>query len=239
MVEVVSVNEQRIGLGNARNLGLSVARGEIIAFTDDDCYPAENFLETTCQCFEEDARLGFVGGRILLHDPTDYPITIQKSEEPQHILPGAFIPAGLIQGANFSFRSVALRSVGGFDPRFGAGTRFCPEDIDALARLSACGWHGRYDPRPLVYHHHRRKTRVEADRLMRQYDRGRGAYYAKCILNPTLRWAYARAWYRRMRQQDSVTTWREIFFGIEFLLRNLFQRAPRQRMPSASERRHA
>lgn len=35
------------------------------------------------------------------------------------------------------------------------------------------------DPRPLVYHHHRRQQPEEVARLMEGYDFGRGAYYAK------------------------------------------------------------
>jgi GT2 family glycosyltransferase len=170
-------------------------------------------------CFDEDARLGYVGGRILLFDPTDYPLTIQESPARNEIAPGDFLPAGLIQGANLAARREALASVGGFDGRLGAGAWFPCEDVDVLARMSARGWRGAYDPRPVVYHHHRRKTRDEADRLMRQYDRGRGAYYAKCILNPALRGAYARNWYWRMRCQALGITLRELAAGTEFLVR--------------------
>src|SRR3546814_9709199 len=66
---------------------------------------------------------------------------------------------------------------------FGAGTPFACEDVDALARAAAAGWRGAYDPRPLVYHHHGRKTREDALRLRRVYDTARGAYYAKCIMD--------------------------------------------------------
>ena len=64
------------GLGNARNAGLRAARGEILAFTDDDCYPAEEFLSQLWVAFA-DPSVGYITGRInAAHDPTDYPITI-------------------------------------------------------------------------------------------------------------------------------------------------------------------
>jgi hypothetical protein len=53
-----------------------------IVCTDDDCYPEENYLDSIFECFSNDPKLGFVGGRILLHDPADPRITIQESLEP-------------------------------------------------------------------------------------------------------------------------------------------------------------
>ena len=38
------VREDRRGLDNARNTGLGAARGELVAFTDDDCVPAVTWL---------------------------------------------------------------------------------------------------------------------------------------------------------------------------------------------------
>jgi glycosyltransferase involved in cell wall biosynthesis len=71
-----TVIEPQAGLGRARNQGWSVAQGDIVVFTDDDCYPADDFLSSVVRCFEEDPSLGFIGGRILLYDPEDYRITI-------------------------------------------------------------------------------------------------------------------------------------------------------------------
>lgn len=213
------VGEPRRGLGNARNRGWKTAQGEIIAFTDDDCYPAEDFLTAIVQCFEENPRLGFLGGRILLHDPTDYPITIQDLNIRLDFLPGEFIDAGIIQGANMACRRAALEDIGGYDARFGAGALFACEDIDVAVRISAQGWHGAYDPRPLVYHHHRRKTQAEADRLMGQYDRGRGAYYVKCLLNPRLRLTYSKMCCLTIWRQSPRRTARELIAGGEYLAR--------------------
>jgi GT2 family glycosyltransferase len=205
-------------LSRARNRGWKAAHGEIIAFTDDDCYPDPKFLQTIVDCFEEDLRIGFIGGRILLYDSTDYRITLQESEERQEISPGSFINAGLIQGANFACRRKAIESVDGFDELFGAGTRFPCEDIDIIARISSVGWFGAYDPRPLVYHHHRRKTELEAAQLMIQYDRGRGAYYAKCLTNASLRNVYLKNLFWKVRSQNLGTTYREFTAAMEYIV---------------------
>lgn len=214
-----TVIEPQAGLGRARNRGWATSQGDIVAFTDDDCYPAHDFLSSIVRCFEEDARFGFMGGRILLHDPEDYRVTIQEKTSRQEFCPGEFLPTGLIQGANFACRRTALESVGGFDERFGAGALFPCEEVDVMARMLARGWSGAYEPRSLVYHHHRRKSKKEAFRLMRNYDRGRGAYYSKCILNPELRTEYLRNWCWAMTRQSGGTTARELAAGAEFLIR--------------------
>lgn len=193
---ILAVAEPRVGLAAARNAGWRSAAGEIVAFTDDDCYVAADYLDSIVQVFDEDARLGFLSGRILLFDSGDYPITINQSEQRREFSPFRFIAAGAVQGANLAFRRNILERIGGFDERLGAGTPFPSEDIDAAAAALWSGAHGVYDPRPLVYHHHGRRTPREVRRLMRRYDAGRGAYYAKYIRQPATRRPYLKAWLR-------------------------------------------
>jgi GT2 family glycosyltransferase len=213
------VAESKPGLGRARNRGWQAAAGGLIAFTDDDCYPAEDYLGRIVDCFEDRA-LGFLGGRVLLFDPTDVPLTIQELDRRIEIAPHSFIPAGLILGANFAFRRTVLQAIGGFDPGFGAGTPFACEDVDALARASAAGWRGAYDPRPLVYHHHRRKTRDEALRLRRIYDVARGAYYMKSVISPAARARYLGAWLHLIATQRPRRTAREFRGALAYLTRD-------------------
>jgi glycosyltransferase involved in cell wall biosynthesis len=212
------VVEPKPGLGRARNAGWRASRGELVVFTDDDCYPAPDFLYYMARAFDENPTLGFVGGRVLLFDPTDYPITIQTREDRCDFRPGEFIPPGRIQGASMAFRRTALVHVSGFDGRFGAGESFACEDVDIQARLVDEGWHGAYDPRPVVYHHHKRKTKKAVAELMRAYDRGRGAYYAKFILNSRTRRVYLKNWYWTMKYHPLSVTLREFEAALEFLL---------------------
>jgi glycosyltransferase involved in cell wall biosynthesis len=179
------------GNGAGRNAAIACARGEIIAFTDDDCYLEPNYLVSVRRFFE-DSTVGFMCGRILLHDPTDYPITINESCEPVAIPSGRFIRPGLFQGANMAFRREPLQGVGAFDPRFGAGTAFAGEDMDVAMRLSAAGWNGGYHPDAVVRHHHGRKA-ADVPALARFYWIGTGAVYMKFLLRPGLRWATLKA----------------------------------------------
>ena len=201
-------HEPQPGLARARNRGWRTASGRILAFTDDDCYPAEDFLSAVSECFQEQ-ELGFVGGRVLLFDPEDAHLAIQQSEDRLDLPPGSYMRPGVIHGANLAFAREALEMIGGFDERFGAGTKlFSAEDTDAMARVLGAGWRGAYDPRPLVYHHHGRKDPLEVGRIERGYNIGAGAYHLKCLLNPRLTRRYAAGWAGYLlRQPPSRVVW--------------------------------
>lgn len=191
-VDAKVVGQPKVGLSAARNAGWRRSSGGLVAFTDDDCYPTPDYLDQICACFAE-ADLGYLGGRILLFDKNDFPITIQPLERRVDISPRSFVPAGLIHGANFAFRREALELVGDFDEKLGAGTKLhCGEDVDMLARVSALGLSGAYDPRPTVFHRHRRSKLEDVNRLRAGYDIGRGAYYAKALMDRRSRSAFLR-----------------------------------------------
>jgi glycosyltransferase involved in cell wall biosynthesis len=220
------IYESAPGQGNARNAGWQSTEARIVAFLDDDCYPAEDYLEAVLKCFAENLNLGFLSGRILLYDQTDLRMTIQESLTHVSLAPKSFIRPGFIQGANSSFRRVSLEQVGGFDPRFGgAKGQFLAEELDVAARISAAGWHGAYDPRPLVYHHHGRKTRFEEWRLMRVYQRGIGGFYAKCCLDRQLRTTFL-ANFRTIRKLHSYRGWVVILVAaLDFSVRAILTRS--------------
>ncbi|WP_373479348.1 glycosyltransferase family 2 protein [Geminocystis sp.] len=67
--------ESKIGSYAARNKGLSVARGEIIAFTDADCIPADDWLEKGIIKLSSVFNCGLIGGKINLIYLQEKPIT--------------------------------------------------------------------------------------------------------------------------------------------------------------------
>ena len=174
------VQEDRRGLSFARNRGVLESTGEILAFTDDDCYVATDWLDRIAEAFK-DPDVGFVGGRVLLFNPEDAPIAIQLSETHKIYRPERYVTAGEIHGANMSFRRRVFDRIGGFDTRLGAGRKLCPEDSDALNRAAAAGFTGVYDPRVVVSHHHGRRGEAAAA-MDKVYALGRGALMMKILL---------------------------------------------------------
>jgi glycosyltransferase involved in cell wall biosynthesis len=62
--QAVIAYENRTGSYSARNKGLSVAKGEIIAFTDSDCIPAPDWIEKGVANLLRLPNIGVVGGKV-------------------------------------------------------------------------------------------------------------------------------------------------------------------------------
>src|SRR3954469_3433290 len=108
--------EPRRGLARARNFALKHARGEVIAWTDDDCVPAEDWVERLLGHFDADPSLDFLTGRVELFDPTPFPITINTSREPA-TLDEVRAYADFVIGGNMAFRRQLVERIGCFDAR--------------------------------------------------------------------------------------------------------------------------
>jgi cellulose synthase/poly-beta-1,6-N-acetylglucosamine synthase-like glycosyltransferase len=209
---VVYLHEPRGGKSHALNTALRIARGKIIAFTDDDCYPEPDFLNSLWSTFE-DRSLGFVTGRILLHDPADARMTIKESTQPITFPARSFIGSGEVSGANMALRRELLLDLGGFDPVFGPGAPLeACEDLDLAGRASAAGWKGLYQPDAVVRHHHGRKAK-DLPPLLKSYGIGAGAYHMKLLLNGGQVRSFARSMCqvrRRLRASRISILWEPV-----------------------------
>jgi glycosyltransferase involved in cell wall biosynthesis len=216
-IPTIVVDEKIAGLGNARNAGWVKARAQIVAFTDDDCYPDANFVNTVVAAFEE-RNIEFVGGRVLLHDPKDLPMTIMLSEDADYFNAHGYIGPGHIHGANFAMTKRILETLGGFDSMMGSGTPFPCEDCDIFFRALNVGVRGKYCPEIIVSHHHRRQTSEDLAKIEKAYLAGRAAFYMKSIVDLPKPLRTARMWYHSIRYFGFSAFLKELVIGIRYLV---------------------
>jgi glycosyltransferase involved in cell wall biosynthesis len=168
------VFERALGKSRALNAGIAVARGDVIALTDDDVSPAADWVATAATVLDRWGADG-AGGRILPRWEVTPPswllasprllayLAIMEVDSPAR-LPA---PGAEVWGANMVFRRETLRALGGFDVRLGpvGGRRYCEEDTEIVQRLLKAGRTVVYDPALAVFH------RIPRARLRRAYFR--------------------------------------------------------------------
>lgn len=192
---VTCVFEGRQGKSYGVNTGIGLARGKVIAFTDDDCVPAPDWLESLLRHFERNPETACVGGRVEIYDPADALVTVRLSTVEARVDAGNFAPGNIpIIGSNMAVRADAFREIGLYDTDTGPGSRIgVAEDVDMLYRLVRGGLRVDYDPAAVVLHNHGRRTPTQVEQVLRGYLIGRGAFYCKYILRgdrTALRWAF-------------------------------------------------
>ncbi len=145
------INTPNRGLSNARNTGWEAATGEIIAYIDDDAYPAPHWLKYLAYAFLTTDHVGVGGPNIA--PPGDGPIAdcvANAPGGPVHVLVTDTL-AEHIPGCNMAFRRSALAAVGGFDPRY----RAAGDDVDLCWRLMDAGGTIGFHAGAMNWHHRR------------------------------------------------------------------------------------
>jgi len=175
------VHEPEPGLGRARNAGILKAKGDILIFTDDDCYLTPGYLTEAKKIFKS-GDFHYCGGRILLYDKTDAMYTVRYLKKQIVIPPYTIVYPGQISGCNMVIHRKVVDKIGLFDPMFGVGTLFPCEDVDYVTRASLAGFKGALIPELVIYHHHGRKLGADIENLVKYYAYARGAYFMKLIL---------------------------------------------------------
>jgi GT2 family glycosyltransferase len=163
------------GLSGARNTGITVATGDVVAFLDDDAAADPRWVDETLAAFAEDDVIG-VGGTVLPAFQAPRPAWFP--DEFLWVLGCSYqgLPTTRAEirnpiGANMSFRREVFAAAGEFEPdmgRLGKDAAGCEEtEFSIRARRAVPG--GRILLQPSAACRHS----VPGDRLTRRYFRRR------------------------------------------------------------------
>ena len=149
--DVRYIRTENFGLSSARNTGLEMAKGSIVAYIDDDAYADKYWLSHLAVAFEGGKHAGVGGPNIAPENDGIVADCVARAPGgPVHVLLTDQV-AEHIPGCNMAFRTDALRAIGGFDARF----RIAGDDVDICWRLQDRGWTLGFSPAAVVWHHRR------------------------------------------------------------------------------------
>jgi glycosyltransferase involved in cell wall biosynthesis len=150
------VEEPRPGSYRARNAGIVVANGEVVAFTDADCVPSRDWLERGVAALQRSPECGALGGAVdvFFEDesrPTAVEIWERRSAFPQQTLMRdyQFAPT-----ANLFTYQLVLERVGQFNADLKSGG-----DMEWVHRVIGAGYQLAHADEVRVSHPARRTLR--------------------------------------------------------------------------------
>lgn len=158
---VRSARLDEANLSMSRNIGIAMARGDVVCFLDDDARPEPDWLDALNAVYVRDEKIGAVGGfirdnsgvqfqsRVLVCDRYGDSEAFDSFDEAGAIDDG---PGGWRYfsqtGCNSSFRRTALLQVGGFDEEFA----YFLDETDVNLRIRDAGWTVTFAPDAEVHH---------------------------------------------------------------------------------------
>jgi GT2 family glycosyltransferase len=228
--EVRYVLEPRPGLDWARNRAIHEARGEIIAYTDDDVIVDPLWTRALGEIFAADENIMAVTGLVAPHE-------LETESQRQFEEYGGFdrgytrkwhrVDTGEIRnmarrhagtgqlgtGANMAYRRRVFAEIGLFDPALDVGTvTNGGGDLDMFFRVLRHGHTLVYEPAAIVWHRHRRTY----GELRKQIANNGIGFYSYLVRN-------AMAWPDQRRGLFRFGVWWFYYWDIRRLLKSWYK----------------
>jgi GT2 family glycosyltransferase len=173
------LRQANAGQATARNLGARHAVGEYLAFTDDDCRPAPNWLRTMLTRLE--ANPGALVGGLIVNELTTNVYSAASQILVDYLYERYTNAAGFplfFTSNNFAMAKSLFLGLGGFDPI----CRVSAEDREFCHRWHEAGHLTLFAPEAIVYHAHA----LSLPSFLRQhFTYGRGALHFRTVLVAT------------------------------------------------------
>jgi glycosyltransferase involved in cell wall biosynthesis len=154
------IYESKLGLSHARNTGWQKAKGDVIAYLDDDAIACSEWLELIVETFHSVPNAGAVGGRVepIWEEPP--PAWINDfMQRFLSVLDWSDTPIALddnkyLVGANISFPRIILEKYSGFPTNLGRKGKnlISNEEIELINKIKGDGQSVFYHPEISVKH---------------------------------------------------------------------------------------
>lgn len=142
-------SQERRGAAAARNLGIQVARGDIVCFTDADCAPQPEWLAQLIDPLQRNPQIAGAKGIYATRQQEIVARFVQIEYEDKYDRLRKQPRIDFIDTYSAAYRRQVLLDNGGFDERI-----FFVEDQELSFRLAARGYQMIFQPSAVVYHHH-------------------------------------------------------------------------------------
>ncbi len=175
------LTEKKLGKSNALNTAITAAKGDILAFTDDDVFCAPDYIQgirTVFTLYAPDA----TQGRVLLDCEGGWPEWLDRNylalmADFRDCGDEVIDLEGTLFGLNMVVRAEVFQKIGGFAPELGPGGIGMWEDTEISLRMRRAGCRLIYAPQILVRHQLPRERLTKSFLRRRFFQQGRAAAY--------------------------------------------------------------
>lgn len=145
---VTLLSQPTPGPGPARNLGVTCARGEILAFIDADCMADPSWLSEIERCFAQNVDIGVLGGDVRIACRNPRRLTLLEAYESvfAYRMKEYIAKQGFTGTGNLAVRAEVFAAVGPF------GGIEIAEDRDWGQRALQLGYRTHYCASMIVFH---------------------------------------------------------------------------------------